>query len=75
MILFVSDESRGGDAVVAQPDLITATDLKDRRVAVQINSVSAYLLDRALKQAGLAASDVRLVNSTGVSSSCGLPTA
>ena len=62
VILFVSDESRGGDAVVAQPDLITPTDLKDRRVAVQINSVNAYLLDRALKQAGLAASDVRLVN-------------
>jgi NitT/TauT family transport system substrate-binding protein len=62
VILFVSDESRGGDAVVAQPDLITPTDLKDRRVAVQLNSVNAYLLDRALKQAGLAASDVRLVN-------------
>jgi NitT/TauT family transport system substrate-binding protein len=31
-------------------------------VAVQLNSVNAYLLDRALKQAGLAASDVRLVN-------------
>jgi NitT/TauT family transport system substrate-binding protein len=62
VILFVSDESRGGDAVVAQPDLTTAADLKDRRVAAQINSVNAYLLDRALKQAGLAASDVRLVN-------------
>jgi NitT/TauT family transport system substrate-binding protein len=62
VILFVSDESRGADAVVAQPDLITAADLKDRRVAAQINSVNAYLLDRALKQAGLAASDVRLVN-------------
>ncbi len=43
-------------------DLITAADLKDRRVAAQINSVNAYLLDRALKQAGLAASNVRLVN-------------
>jgi NitT/TauT family transport system substrate-binding protein len=62
VILFVSDESHGGDAVVAQPDLITPADLKDRRVAAQINSVSAYLLDRALRQAGLAASDVRLVN-------------
>ncbi len=62
VILFVSDESRGGDAVVAQPDIITAADLKDRRVAAQINSVNAYLLDRALKQAGLAASNVRLVN-------------
>jgi NitT/TauT family transport system substrate-binding protein len=62
VVLFVSDESHGGDAVVAQPDLITPADLKDRRVAVQINSVSAYLLDRALRQAGLVASDVRLVN-------------
>ena len=62
VILFVSDESRGGDAVVGQPDLITPTDLKDRRVAAQINTVSAYLLDRVLKQAGLGASDVRLVN-------------
>ena len=62
VILFLSDESRGGDAVIAQPDLITAADLKDRRVAAQINSVNAYLLDRALKQAGLAASNVRLVN-------------
>jgi NitT/TauT family transport system substrate-binding protein len=33
VILFLSDESRGGDAIVAQPDLITVTDLKDRRVA------------------------------------------
>jgi NitT/TauT family transport system substrate-binding protein len=62
VILFLSDESRGGDAVIAQPDLITAADLKDRRVAAQINSVNAYLLDRALRQAGLKPSDVRLVN-------------
>jgi len=62
VILFVSDESRGGDAVVAQPDLITAADLKDRRVAAQINTVNAFLLDRALKSADLQASDVQLVN-------------
>ncbi len=62
VILFVSDESHGGDAVVAHPDLTTPADLKDRRVAVQIDSVSAYLLDRALRQAGLSVADVRLVN-------------
>jgi NitT/TauT family transport system substrate-binding protein len=62
VILFVSDESHGGDAVVAHPDLLTPADLKDRRVAVQIDSVSAYLLDRALRQAGLTVADVRLVN-------------
>jgi NitT/TauT family transport system substrate-binding protein len=62
VILFISDESRGGDAIVAQPDLITTTDLKDRRIAAQINSVNAYLLDRALRHAGLEVSDVHLVN-------------
>jgi NitT/TauT family transport system substrate-binding protein len=62
VILFLSDESRGGDAIVAEPDLITVTDLKDRRVAAQINSVNAYILDRALKQAGLGAGNIRLVN-------------
>jgi NitT/TauT family transport system substrate-binding protein len=62
VILFLADESRGADAVIAQPDLITVADLKDRRVAAQINSVSAYLLDRALKQTGLAANNIRLVN-------------
>jgi NitT/TauT family transport system substrate-binding protein len=62
VILFVSDESHGGDAVVAHADLITPADLKDRRVAAQINSVGAYLLDRALRQAGLGVGDVRLVN-------------
>jgi NitT/TauT family transport system substrate-binding protein len=62
VILLLTDESRGGDAVVAHPDVITPADLKDRRVAAQINSVNAYLLDRTLRQAGLSVSDVRLVN-------------
>lgn len=62
VVLFVADESRGGDAVLAHGDILTLADLKDRRVAAQLNSVNAFLLDRALRETGLSARDVQLVN-------------
>jgi NitT/TauT family transport system substrate-binding protein len=61
-ILFVTAESRGGDAVIAPADVTSLADLRGRRVAVQVNSVSAYLLRRALMTAGLAVGDLQLVN-------------
>jgi NitT/TauT family transport system substrate-binding protein len=62
VILFVAAESRGGDAIVAHPDVTSLADLRGRRVAVQVNSVSTYLLRRSLSAAGLAASDLQVVN-------------
>jgi NitT/TauT family transport system substrate-binding protein len=62
VILFVTAESRGGDAIVAHADVTALADLRGRRVAVQVNSVSAYLLRRALKTAGLAVGDLQIVN-------------
>ena len=62
VILFVTAESRGGDAVVAHPDVTSLADLRGRRVAVQVNSVSAYLLRRSLKIAGLDTADLQIVN-------------
>lgn len=62
VILFVADESRGGDAIVAQPGITTVAGLKGRRVAAQVQSVGAYLLAQALLQAGLKATDIQLVN-------------
>jgi NitT/TauT family transport system substrate-binding protein len=62
VILFVTAESRGGDAIVAHADVTSLPDLRGRRVAVQVNSVSAYLLRRALMTAGLAAGDLQVVN-------------
>ena len=52
VILFVSDESRGGDAVVAHADVTSLADLKGRRVAVQINSVERLPARRALQAGG-----------------------
>ena len=62
VILFVTAESRGGDAVVAHPDVTSLPDLRGRRVAVQVNSVSIYLLRRALETAGLTTADLQVVN-------------
>lgn len=62
VILFVAAESRGGDAVVAHPDVTSLPDLRGRRVAVQVNSVSAYLLRRSLETAGLTTADLQIVN-------------
>jgi NitT/TauT family transport system substrate-binding protein len=62
VILFVTAESRGADAVIAHPDVTSLSDLRGRRVAVQVNSVSAYLLRRALKTAGLTVGDLQVVN-------------
>jgi len=62
VILFVTAESRGGDAVVAHADVTSLADLRGRRIAVQVNSVSAYLLRRALVTAGLTAGDLQVIN-------------
>jgi NitT/TauT family transport system substrate-binding protein len=62
VLLFVSAESRGADAVIAHGDVTSLPDLRGRRVAVQVNSVGAYLLQRALEAGGLVAGDVQIVN-------------
>jgi NitT/TauT family transport system substrate-binding protein len=62
VILFVTAESRGGDAILSHADVTSFADLRGRRVAVQINSTSAYLLRRSLKTAGLAVGDLQVVN-------------
>jgi NitT/TauT family transport system substrate-binding protein len=62
IILFVTAESRGGDAIVAHADVTTFADLRGRRVGVQVNSMSAYLLRRSLKMAALDVGDLQIVN-------------
>jgi NitT/TauT family transport system substrate-binding protein len=62
VILFVTAESRGADAIIAHADVTSFADLRGRRVAVQVNSVSAYLLRRSLRTAGLDVEDLQIVN-------------
>jgi NitT/TauT family transport system substrate-binding protein len=62
IMLLVAAESRGADAVLAHADVTSLADLRGRRVAVQVNSASAYLLRRALKTGGVDVSDIEVVN-------------
>ncbi len=63
-IMLVIDDSVGGDALVIKPGLeevATITQLKGRRIGVEIRSAGHYLLVRALADAGLTLSDVEVV--------------
>jgi len=62
VLLLLLDESHGADAVLARSGLASLADLRGQRVGLQINSVSAYLLRRALESAGLRTDDVQIVN-------------
>lgn len=60
-IVWVLDVSAGADALVAKPDIPTLAALRGRRIGVEQTAVGAYLLDAALRRAGLSAADVTLV--------------
>jgi len=60
-VVLVLDYSHGADAIIARPEVRRLEDLRGRRVAVEDLAVSTYILGRALEQAGLGPSDVRIV--------------
>jgi NitT/TauT family transport system substrate-binding protein len=62
VILFLTDRSAGGDAVMARPGVTTMADLRGRRIAAQVGSVGTFLLSRALAEAGMTVADVQMVN-------------
>jgi NitT/TauT family transport system substrate-binding protein len=47
---------------MARPGVTTVADLRGRRVAAQVGSAGAFLLHRALADAGMTAADVQMVN-------------
>lgn len=61
-LLAVLGESAGGDGIVAKNDIKTLTDLKGRSVAVQMGSISQFILSEALDRAGLTLADVRTID-------------
>ncbi len=63
-IVLVFDYSAGADVLLARPGIDRLGALKGRRIGVEQSGVGALMLDAALKQAGLAAQDIRLVNLT-----------
>lgn len=60
-IVFQSDWSRGGDAVVSIPGIDKVSDLKGKKVAVSLLTPSHTLLISLLEQSGLNLDDIKIV--------------
>jgi NitT/TauT family transport system substrate-binding protein len=63
-VVLVMDESAGGDAVLARPEIGTTAALKGRRIGVENTAVGAIMLQAVLDDAGLEAADVEIVKAT-----------
>jgi NitT/TauT family transport system substrate-binding protein len=61
-IVMITDNTTTGDAIVATSAISTVADLKGKRVAVAFDSYAEVLIKAMLKQAGLTANDVTLVD-------------
>lgn len=60
-VVWVLDESKGADALVARQGITQLADLRGKRIGVEQTAVGAYMLQAALRSAQLQASDVTLV--------------
>lgn len=58
----VADISKGADALVAGPSVKSPLDLRGRRVGVEFNSASVFMLARSLAAWGLKPEDVEIVS-------------
>lgn len=62
VLLLPIDQSHGADAIVARSDLTSLAALRGKRVGLQVNSVSAYLLRRALESVRMRSDEIQIVN-------------
>ena len=60
--VLATDESTGGDGIVAKQEIAAIADLAGRTIAVQSASTSQFLLANALDEAGLSLDDVTLLD-------------
>lgn len=60
-VVWLLDDSFGGDGIIAKKEIASAADLKGKKVAFEQGSTSHLLLLTALKQAGLTDKDVEMV--------------
>jgi len=66
-IVGCTDESAGADAIVARGGVQSAASLAGKRVGVSLGTFSEMLVDEMLRRAGLARSDVTLLDVDGQS--------
>lgn len=60
--IILNDYSNGNDMVIGGPDVATLADLRGKKIGVEIGFVSHLILMQALQSAGIAESEVELVN-------------
>lgn len=60
-IFYMLDFSDGGDVIIADPSIQSLEELKGKRIAVEENSITVFLLYRAFQKEGLEIKDVQLV--------------
>ena len=61
-IILVSDYSNGNDMVVAAPGIEDMSQLKGKKIGVEVGFVEHLLLNKGLESVGLTEADVELVN-------------
>lgn len=61
-MILITDYSNGNDMIVAKPGIKSLADLKGKKVAVEVGLVEHLLLRAGMKKAGMAASDIDVVN-------------
>jgi NitT/TauT family transport system substrate-binding protein len=61
-MIMITDYSNGNDMIVAKPGINSVTDLKGKKVAVEVGLVEHLLLRNAMKKAGMKPGDIDIVN-------------
>lgn len=61
-LILINDNSAGNDALLATPDIGSVAQLRGKRVALEVDSLSHLLLDAALVEHGMTTEAVTLVN-------------
>jgi NitT/TauT family transport system substrate-binding protein len=64
VMIMLTDYSNGNDMIVGKPEFKSLTDLKGKKIGIEIGLVEHLLLLDGLKKAGMTQKDVTLVNTT-----------
>ncbi|MBF0237703.1 MAG: ABC transporter substrate-binding protein, partial [SAR324 cluster bacterium] len=60
-IILVCDFSKGADALLAQPQFQSMSDLRGKRIGVEPNALGAYMLLRALETSGMTPQEISVI--------------
>lgn len=63
-IILVNDNSFGNDAIVTRKDIKNISDLKGKRIAVEVGAIDHFLLLYILNKNGITDKDINIINMT-----------